>query len=274
MSSSTQTDANLWHDYPTETVSWYMIRNLLSLAPRALCLLCVLVILGAAYSASAQSLATIQDPDGWTNFREDASRTAKVLGRLDNGSQILVHTSQPNEGWHHITTLDGRSGHVHSTRMRILGRNGAVQTSRIQAQPTADLPRMTYNDAAVARVVRGNATEYGTEDQGRTEGKRYTDTIMAGYRNKGTAAGLEKILEPGTAMDGAVATGHDHVLWAVMHGWGDSAFATAVEGLPTEKRTWVAEALRVDGGESNVPIERPRAYLKKYFPKTASAVGK
>jgi hypothetical protein len=222
-------------------------------------------------SAPAQAVATVQDPDGWTNFRDDASRTAKVLGRLDNGTKILVHTSQPNDGWHHITTLDGRSGYIHSTRMTILGRNGAVQNSRVESQKSEALPRMTYNDAAVARIVRGNAAEYGSEGSGRKEGQRYTDAVMAGYRNRGTAEGLEKILAPGTAMDGAVATGHDHVLWAVMHGWGDAAFAKAVEGLAADKRTWVAEALRVDGGESHFPIERPLGYLKKYFPETLNA---
>jgi hypothetical protein len=218
----------------------------------------IFLILTMAGMVQAQTVASVQDPDGWTNLRADGTRSAKVLRRIDHGTKMLVHTSQPQDGWHHVTTLDGQSGYVHSTRIKI--------------QPSATLPIMVYDERSVTGIVRNNSTEYGTEGEGRREAQRYLESVMAGYRNKGTVNGLQRILSPGTIIDGAIAEGHDQVVWAVLHGWGDEAFALAVGGLSPDERTGIAEAFGTKGGETNLPIEKPKAYLTRFFPRSYGAL--
>jgi uncharacterized protein YgiM (DUF1202 family) len=95
-------------------------------------LLTLIVALGSA-PASAQELATIQDPDGYTNLREGPGTDYPVLAQIKVGQYFAVFP-ETSEWWRVVVptawfvkkaAVGGRGvrplGFIHSSRVRSLG---------------------------------------------------------------------------------------------------------------------------------------------------------
>lgn len=62
------------------------------------------------------SLATIEDPDGYTNLRKDKNTTSEVLQKIKSGEQIEVLDSSGD--WWLIQTKENKKGYVHKSRVK------------------------------------------------------------------------------------------------------------------------------------------------------------
>ena len=59
----------------------------------------------------------IEDPDGYSNIREDKSTSSKILGKVKSGEKIDVLDDTSN--WYLIKTKEGLKGYVHKSRIKI-----------------------------------------------------------------------------------------------------------------------------------------------------------
>ena len=61
--------------------------------------------------------ATIEDADGWTNFRSAPSRSSSILGRIEEGE--IFYTHRQDGQWWKIRTDDGQVGYMHYSRIAL-----------------------------------------------------------------------------------------------------------------------------------------------------------
>jgi len=61
--------------------------------------------------------AVIEDPDGYTNVRQGASKTSSIIARMNNGE--VFYTYPQADGWWRIRTASGTVGFMHNSRIRL-----------------------------------------------------------------------------------------------------------------------------------------------------------
>lgn len=60
-------------------------------------------------------IATIQDPDGYTNVRSESSKQSKIIEKIKDG-EIFAILSHGN--WYKILTSTGKTGYIHKSRIK------------------------------------------------------------------------------------------------------------------------------------------------------------
>lgn len=70
---------------------------------------------GNGYECEKPSIAIIQDPDGYSNLRESANSSSKIIQKVKSGSEIDILNKDGD--WWKISTEDGTVGYVHKSRI-------------------------------------------------------------------------------------------------------------------------------------------------------------
>ena len=63
-----------------------------------------------------RSTHTVEDPDGWTNFRETPK--GKIINKLYNKTKCKF--LENNNGWFYVELEDGKKGYVHNSRLKTI----------------------------------------------------------------------------------------------------------------------------------------------------------
>ena len=64
-------------------------------------------------------VATVQDPDGYTNVRAEPSANSAIIGRVDVGD--VFTTYQQNTLWWSVQLEDGTEGYIYNNRIFVIG---------------------------------------------------------------------------------------------------------------------------------------------------------
>ena len=120
----------------------------------------------------------VNDPDGWTNFR-DAPR-GKILKRLDNKLQCKFLSSE--NGWILVELKSGEKGYIHSTRLK----SNSSKTFRIKIQKNRtniNIRKNPVNGVIVGQVSGGEL--YTVTDESPTDSPIYllnNDMVLTDFK--------------------------------------------------------------------------------------------
>ena len=201
--------------------------------------------------AAAQTVMTVEDPDGYSNMRSEAKPSAGVVAKVKVGERFFRETpDNAKPDWVAVTLLDGRTGFIHSSRVKKL--------------LVTETPRMRFDIVSVTAMAAQAGRDLAPEPRA-----RYLAAVAKALDKPGDSAALaDAILPPGLNMGDSEA--HSIMLWRLMHAAADGAFATAAEGLPPATATALAEALNGETGP--YPVKKPLVYMRRHFPKTAATL--
>lgn len=68
------------------------------------------------HQSENDKVATIQDPDGYTNLRKDKNTTSEVLQKIQSGEQVEILDNSGD--WYLVRTSEGKQGYVHKSRVK------------------------------------------------------------------------------------------------------------------------------------------------------------
>jgi hypothetical protein len=201
----------------------------------------LLLALALAVADAAPELrGVINDPDGFTNLRAEQSADSAIIARVKNGEvfefDALRWAREPSEWWM-VTLASGRTGYMHSSRIRFHAR----------------------------MVELGDTIEFDDINllADRSGIKFYP---LARAAAKGEPAAMHSFFA--FVSEGGLAhKSHTKACRVVIHLLGDAKLAKFLRQQPADYQAHVRDLLT---DELTLSPFEGRAYLKRYFPKTAA----
>ena len=215
--------------------------------------LTLLVLFFAAQQAFAESMATINDPDGYTNVRGEKN---KIIARVRDGQKFLTwKPNHPSNQWE-VILPDGTRGLMHRSRIRLLP-NEPIMKLRFPSR------FQEWQNAA-----RDGGDEAEVDAQARAHGINYSQTLARAARGEVKAAA--EFFSLSRVVDGAGAESHFNLMWELLHVVGDEKFAVFLSEQAETFRREIGRYLTSE--ETTWPISDGRSYLRRHFPKSFALV--
>jgi uncharacterized delta-60 repeat protein len=197
---------------------------------------------------TALSMATINDPDGYTNVRD---RDNKVIAKVKAGERFIAE--QP--------TTESKQWQVYLKS----GIEGLMDRSRIRLLP--DEPLMKFNYDASKKEWRKLQSEKAAEDgeaasAAKGHGVDYYKTLVRA--SEGNLQALARIFALAQFMDGGAAESYFPDTWALFHVVGDKRFAEFLRREPLAKQLDARGVIASGTGER---MDYPE-YFQHNFPET------
>jgi Bacterial SH3 domain len=204
----------------------------------------LLLALALAVADAAPALrGVIDDPDGFTNLRAEPSADSAIIARVKNGEvfqfDALSWAREPGEWWM-VTLGSGRTGYMHSSRIRFHARMAELGDT------------VEFDDINLLAAKSGI--------------KFYP---LARAAAKGEPAAMRSFFAF-VSNDGLAHKSHTSACRVVIHLLGDAKLAKFLRPQPADYQKHVRDLLTDELTFS--PFES-RAYLKRFFPKTAAILG-
>ena len=207
------------------------------------------VLAAFATSAVAESMSTIDDPDGFTNVRGDEN---KVIARVRKGEKFLIwEPNYPSDSWE-VILPSGVRGSMHRSRIRLL--------------PDEPLMKLSFPNAKQQwkRSAASGGDEAEVDQQARGQGINYNKTLALAA--DGDVEALRRFFSLSRHVDGAGAESHFSLMWELFHVVGDDRFASYLATQSPAVRKEIGNDLTSE--QTTWPITDGKAYLKRHFPKT------
>ena len=203
---------------------------------------------GAAERSTGLSMATINDPDGYTNVRD---RDNKVIAKVKAGERFIAE--QP--------ATEGKQWQVYLKS----GIEGLMDRSRIRLLP--DEPLMKFNYDASKKEWRKLQSDKAAEDgeaasAAKGHGVDYYKTLVRA--SEGNLQALARIFALAQFMDGGAAESYFPDTWALFHIVGDKRFAEFLRRQPLADQFAARGTLASGTGER---MDYPE-YFQHNFPET------
>lgn len=206
------------------------------------------MLAGFAVTAAAESMATINDPDGYTNVRGEEN---KIIARVKTGEKFLTwEPNYPSDSWE-VILANGIRGSMHRSRIRLLPNEPIIKLSFPNARKEWAQPAADGEEAEVDQQARGQGIDY--------------NKTLAQAAN-GDAEALRRFFSLSRHVDGAGAESHFSLMWELFHVVGDNKFArfAATQSPGVRKEIWQD----LTSEQTTWPITNGSAYIKRHFPKT------
>ena len=204
------------------------------------------LVVALAPTSTAESMATINDPDGYTNVRGEEN---KIIARVKTGEKFLTwKPNYPSDNWEVILPS---------------GVRGSMHRSRIQLLPNEPLMKLSFPDSR-KQWKQSGGEEAEVDQQARGRGIDYNETLARAA--DGDADALARFFSLNRHVDGAGAESHFSLMWELFHVVGDEKFAVFAAGQPAEARKEIWQDLTSE--QTTWPITDGKAYIRRHFPKT------
>jgi len=201
---------------------------------------------GAAEKNTGPSMATINDPDGYTNVRD---RDNKVIAKVKAGERFIAEPRTESKQWE-VYLKSGITGWMDRSRIRLL----------------PDEPLMKFNYNASKKEWRKLQSEKVTEVAGTAKGHGvdYYKTLLRA--SEGNPQALARIFSLAEYMDGAAAEAYDPDMWELFHMVDDKTFAGFLRRLPLDKQIRIRRTLTGEASDEQ-GVKGPD-YFQRNFPET------
>jgi len=204
---------------------------------------------GAAEKNTGPSMATINDPDGYTNVRD---RDRKVIAKVKAGERFIAEPRTESKQWE-VYLKSGITGWMDRNRIRLL----------------PDEPLMKFNYDARKKEWRKLQSKRVTENdeiasQAKGHGVDYNKTLLRA--SEGNLKALTQFFSLAQFMDGAAAEGYFPEAWELFHVVGDKTFAGFLRRLPLEEQIGIRRT--VTGVASDEQGIKGPDYFQRNFPET------
>ncbi|MEM6841756.1 MAG: hypothetical protein AAF632_05995 [Bacteroidota bacterium] len=108
-----------------------------------------------SYSAQSQTLATIDDPDGYVNIRKGLGTNTKIVGKFVEDEVFYFYEDKSQE-WYSVYKFDmslnrSKEGFIHKSRikeissLKSIGRKGAISRGRVISNDTLNFSIVLKN---------------------------------------------------------------------------------------------------------------------------------
>ena len=204
---------------------------------------------GAAEKNTGPSMATINDPDGYTNVRD---RDRKVIAKVKAGERFIAEPRTESKQWE-VYLKSGITGWMDRNRIRLL----------------PDEPLMKFNYDARKKEWRKLQSKRVTENdeiasQAKGHGVDYNKTLLRA--SEGNLKALTQFFSLAQFMDGAAAEGYFPEAWELFHVVGDKTFAGFLRRLPLDEQIGIRRT--VTGVASDEQGIKGPDYFQRNFPET------
>jgi uncharacterized delta-60 repeat protein len=205
----------------------------------------------AENTAPRASMAIIDDPDGYTNVRDD---NGKVIARVKKGERFIAERPYDEQKQWTVYLKSGITGLMDRTRIRLL--------------PDEPLMKFNYDTSKKDWRKRRSAPDshWGeTASSAKARGVNYYKVLTAA--SNGDLKAMAKFFSLAQFMDGAAAEGYDPEAWKLFHVVGDKTFAEFLRRQPLGDQV-SARGTLIGGGSSEEMFANLADYLQRHFPET------
>lgn len=131
-------------------------------------------------------LATVSDPDGYSNLRDAPSLGGRVVGRIEVGKAFTTYRQEGE--WWQVRLADGKTGYVARSRIRLAGEEVESRPEPAEARPAPARADMTFPDSSTRLLTQADVAGLGpaTLRYARNEiyarrGRRFRDPDLQAY---------------------------------------------------------------------------------------------
>jgi hypothetical protein len=196
-----------------------------------------------------ESMATVEDPDGFSNVRNE---DGKVIATVKNGERFLAIKPFAKSAQWEAWLANGIVGLVHSSRVRVLSEEPLM---KLNFEPC----KAAWKQAAAQHEAKGlTAKEKPHPDN-------YYPTLLRA--SEGDLTALSRFFARN--FEDAPADGYVRDAWRLLHLVGDSRFAEMLKRQPPEPN--YAPTMLVQKW-TTAPISDGKKYLERHFPQTSAAL--
>ena len=196
-----------------------------------------------------ESMATLEDPDGFINVRDE---DGKVIATVKNGERFLAvkpfAKSVQWEAW----LANGITGLIHASRVRVLPEEPLM---KLNFEPC----KAAWKQAAAQREAEA------LEAKEKPHPDNYYPTLLRA--SEGDLTALSRFFA--RKFEDAPADAYVRDAWRVLHLAGDARFAEMLKRQPPEPND--APAMLVHEW-TTAPISDGKKYLERHFPQTTAAL--
>jgi uncharacterized delta-60 repeat protein len=205
---------------------------------------------GAAEKKTGPSMATINDPDGYTNVRD---RDNKVIAKVKAGERFIAEQPRTGSKQREVYLKSGITGWMDRSRIRLL----------------PDEPLMKFNYDATKKEWRKFQSKKVTgisevASAAKEHGVDYYKTLMRA--SEGNLQALARIFSLGQFMDGAAAEGYYPDMWELFHMVDDKTFAGFLRRLPLDEQIGIRRTITGEASDDQ-GVKGPD-YFQRNFPET------
>jgi len=196
-----------------------------------------------------ESMATVEDPDGFSNVRNE---DGKVIATVKNGERFLAVKPFAKSAQWEAWLANGIIGLIHASRVRVL--------------PEEPLMKMNFEPFKAAwKQTAAQREAEALEAKEKPHPEDYYPTLLRA--SEGDLTALSRLF----ARKFADAPAHGYVrdAWRVLHLAGDARFAEMLKRQPPEPND--APAMLVHEW-TTAPISDGKKYLERHFPQTSAAL--
>ena len=196
-----------------------------------------------------ESMATVEDPDGFSNVRGE---DGKVIASVKNGERFLAVKPLAKSAQWEAWLANGIIGLIHASRVRVLPEEPLM---KLNFEPC----KAAWKRAAAQREAEAlKAKEKSYPDN-------YYPTLLRA--SEGDLTALSRFFA--RKFEDAPADGYVRDAWRVLHLAGDARFAEMLKRQPPEPND--APAMLVHEW-TTAPISDGKKYLERHFPQTSAAL--
>ena len=203
----------------------------------------------AASSWGVEAMATIEDPDGFTNVRDE---DGAVIATVRTGERFLAIKPFAKATQSEVWLSSGIVGLMHGSRIRVLFEEPLM---RLNFEPW----KAEWQRAAAKRDAEA------IKDGQKPHPDDYYPTLLRA--SKGDIAALSRVFA--AKFEDAAERRYVRDAWAVLHLAGDAPMAEMLTRQPPEH----ADVGMMLGEEwTTAPISDGKRYVKRHFPRTYEAL--
>ncbi|RBP36900.1 hypothetical protein DES53_11541 [Roseimicrobium gellanilyticum] len=199
-----------------------------------------------------ESMATIEDPDGYSNVRDEKG---DVIATVKAGEKFLAVKPFPASTHWEVWLPDGTTGLIHASRVRLL--------------PQEPLMKMNFTPC----VAHWKQAAAQREAEHRAAGLQphphdYYPTLL--LASTGDIAALSRVFA-GQFEDAAEAD-YQRNAWRVLHLAGDARMAEMLKAQPPQNNDDDNVGAMLTDEWTTAPISDGKKYLERHFPLTYAAL--
>jgi hypothetical protein len=196
-----------------------------------------------------ESMATVEDPDGFSNVRDE---DGKVIATVKSGERFLAVKPFAKSAQWEAWLANGIIGLIHASRVRALPEEPLM---KLNFEPC----KAAWKQAAAQREAEAIEAKEKPHPDG------YYATLLRA--SEGDLTALSRFFA--RKFEDAPADGYVRDAWRVLHLAGDARFAEMLKRQPPEHND--AAAMLVHEW-TTAPISDGKKYLERHFPQTSAAL--
>ena len=194
-----------------------------------------------------ESMATINDPDGFTNVRDEEG---KLIATIKEGERFLAVKPDAKATLREVYLSSGIVGYVHGSRIRLLPEEPIM---KLNFEPCKQLWKQS--------LARREAAAKDADGEEPSHPNAYYPTLLRG--SEGDIAGLARFFA--RKFEDGVENTYVRDAWKLLHLAGDDRFADMLIRQAPELRD--VAAMFSDEWTTS-PISNGKEYLNRHFPKS------